>query len=156
MNFITVKENKVVEINQRKYYLLNKDSVSFYPIHELMAAIAYHECFNLSRDERWLVMEAFHNRILDNFNNNGETVATQLLAPKQFTGLWKHNPQQWKYDSSDTLCTENEKMARLIIAGVRLSEQRIYYWAGSTDRSGKHGKFVKRKKINSQTIHWFR
>jgi len=77
-----------------------------------------------------------------------------LLAPKQFTGLWKHNPQQSKYDSSHTLCTENEKMARLIIAGVRLSEQRIYYWAGSTDRSGKHGKFVKRKKINSQTIHW--
>lgn len=157
MNYLTVtKENKEIKVNERKTYLLNKDSISFYPLSELMAAIAYHECFNLSRNERWLVMEAFHNRILDNFNNNGETVESQLLAPKQFTGLWKYNPQQWKYDNCDTLCTENETMAKLIIAGVRLSERRIYYWAGISDRNTRHGKWVGKHKIYSQTKHWFR
>jgi len=149
--------NKEKEIIKQDYsYTLNKDSIEYYPLNEVMAAIAYHECFNLSRNERWLVMEAFHNRLLDNFNNNGETVKEQLLAPKQFTGLWKYSPQQWKFDTMDTLCTENLKMANLIIAGVRMADQRIYYWAGISDRNTRHGKWVGKHKIYSQTKHWFR
>lgn len=124
---------------------------------EMMAAVAYHECYNLSKMERWLVMEALWNRVEDNFNNNGATLEEQLLAPKQFTGLWKHNPERFKYDENDQLCVENKQMAEYILSGVRISSRRIYYWAGISDRTTIHGKFVKRKKINSKsTIHWFR
>ena len=104
INSLTVTPDISIEIEVQRKYQLNKDSIEFYPLEEVMAAIAYHECFDLSRDERWLVMEAFHNRLMDNFNNNGTTVKEQLLAPRQFTGLWKYNSKQWKYDSTDKLC----------------------------------------------------
>lgn len=138
-------------------YLINKDSVEYYPLPEVMAAVAYHECFNLSQEERWLVMEAFYNRIEDNFNNNGSTLKEQLLAPKQFTGLWKYNPQQFKYDECDTLCVQNKEMAAAIITGYRLiTSRRIYYWAGICDRTNAHGKWVRKNKLLTNTKHWFR
>lgn len=148
-------EIKNIEESQR-YYLLNKDSVEFYPIEEVMAAIAYHECLNLAPLERWLVMEAFYNRIKYNFNNNGSTVKEQLLAPKQFTGLWKYCPQWFKYDSDDEILQSNKNMALQIISGARITNRIIFYWAGKCDRKGKHGKFVKRKELNYSTINWFR
>lgn len=141
---------------EHKSYLLNKDSVQYYPLSEVLAAIAYHECFNLSKMERWLVMEAVVNRLEHNFNNNGPTIQDQLLAPKQFTGLWKFNPHQWKYDSSDTLCVQNKEMAELILEGSRVSVDTIYYWAGTCDSKTMHGKWVKQKHLklpkNIQTL----
>jgi hypothetical protein len=150
-------EIKDIEESQR-FYLLNKDSVEFYPVSEVMAAIAYHECYNLTQEERFLVMEAFLNRVEDNFNQNGNTVKEQLLAPKQFTGLWKYNPQQFKYDSSDSLCIQNREMAEAIISGYRISSRRIFFWAGISDRKTAHGKWVKKDKIktSSNVKHWFR
>ena len=156
INSSITAEEKDIEIESRRCYQLNKDSIDNYPLDEIMSAIAYHECFNLTQEERFLVMEAFLNRIEDNFNNNGKTVKEQLLAPKQFTGLWKYNSQQWKYDSSDTISVQNKEMAQAIITGYRLSKQRLYYWAGSCDKKTAHGKFVARKKINTKTVHWFR
>lgn len=123
---------------------------------EIIAAVAFHECYNLSKMERWLVMEALVNRVEDNFNGNGNTLIEQLLAPKQFTGLWKHNPQQFRYDENEPLCVENKRMAEYILSGIRLSSRRIYYWAGTCDLNTAHGKFVKRNAIKSKTKHLFR
>ena len=36
-----------------KCYKLNKDSIQYYPLNEVMSAIAYHECYNLTQTERW-------------------------------------------------------------------------------------------------------
>ena len=139
-------------------YVVQKDSVEYYPLSEIMAAIAYHECANLSKLERWLVMEAFHNRIVDNFNNNGSSMKDQLLAPKQFTGLWKFRPNEFKYDSLDTISVQNKQMAEHIINGARLSEKRIYYWAGVCDKTTKHGKWVEKDhlKLPNFVKHKFR
>ena len=149
-------ESEIKEVNTPKVYLLNKDSVDHYPLDEVMAAIAYHECLNISPLERWLVMEAFHNRIIYNFNDNGVTVKDQLLAPKQFTGLWKYCPQWFVYDETNETIRNNREMAREIISGARVANRRIFYWAGKCDRKGKHGKFVKKKELNYKTINWFR
>ena len=137
-------------------YLLQRDSFEYYPVEEVMAAIAYHECLNLAPLERWLVMEAFYNRVIHNFNNNGASVKEQLLAPKQFTGLWKHCPQWFKYDSTNEIIFSNREMALQIISGARVSDRRIFYWAGKCDRHGKHGRWVKKNKLNYGTINWFR
>ena len=40
------EEVKAKETFVVKSYILNKDSVDMYPLEEVMAAIAYHECFN--------------------------------------------------------------------------------------------------------------
>ena len=140
-------DENIQEIELGYSYELDKDSVNNYPLEEVMAAIAYHECFNLSKLERWLIMEAFHNRLIDNFNNNGTTVKEQLLAPKQFTGLWKYNPEQFKYDTRDTLCTQNREMALSIIEGNRFHPEPLYYWAGPGDLRTAHGKWMKKVHI---------
>ena len=145
-------------ITKQTSYILNKDSIDQYPLAEVMSAVAYHECFNLSKLERWLIMEAFHNRLVNNFNNNGTTVKEQLLAPKQFTGLWKYSPQQFKYDSNDTLSIQNRQMAELIIDGSRVSTVTVYYWAGICDATTAHGKWVKKQclKLPTHITHIFR
>lgn len=142
-----VVENVPTEKTERNY-TLNKDSVNTYPLEEVMAAVAYHECLNLSMTERWLIMEAFHNRVVDNFNNNGITVKDQLLAPKQFTGLWKYRPKDFKYDSSNKILDENLWMAKQIISGIRLCAQRIYYWAGLDFPRHAHNRWVRDNPIN--------
>jgi len=117
-----------VEIDITDYpcsYILEKDYIDKYPLEEVMAAVAYHECFNLSRLERWLVMEAFYNRIIHNFNNNGRTLKEQILAPKQFTGLWKFYPQQFKYDSNDTLCIYSANAYPLLRAFLRYTQTHL-------------------------------
>lgn len=146
----------IPEIELGYSYELDRDSIDQYPLDEVMAAVAYHECFNLSKLERWLVMEAFHNRIIYNFNNNGTTVKEQLLAPEQFTGLWKYNPEQFKFDTHDSISVQNREMAKSIIEGNRICSRRIYYWAGKCDRNTSHGRFVSRDKLDVNTIHWFR
>lgn len=147
-----------VEIIAHKSYILNKDSVEHYPVAEVMAAIAYHECYNLSKDERFLIMEAFYNRVEDDFNNNGKTVKKQLLAPKQFTGLWKYNSQQFKFDSKDSICIENLEMAKAVISGYRIAKTRIYYWSSKKeDCNTKHGKWMQKIASikNNKFSHFF-
>ena len=41
-------DENIQEIELGYSYELDKDSVNNYPLEEVMAAIAYHECFNLS------------------------------------------------------------------------------------------------------------
>lgn len=151
-------EPVIEDVPERQSYTISKDSIDYYPLPEIMAAIAYHECGNLSKLERWLVMEAFHNRIQYNFNNNGATVKDQLLAPKQFTGLWKFRPEEFKYDNSNKVLRENKQMAEYIISGVRASSRTIFYWAGTYDLPTKHGRWVKKNciKTNKQIKHLFR
>lgn len=139
-------------------YYPEAEYMNKYPVEEVMAAVVYHECYNLSKLERWLVMEAFYNRIICNFNNNGKTVKQQILAKKQFTGLFTDNPQQFIYNDADTLCLQNVTMARAIIAGCRMSDRIIFYWAGECDRSTSHGRWVNRNKLKlpSTIKSWFR
>lgn len=151
----TKSEIKISE--KPKNYLLKKDSLDHYPIAEVMAAIAYHECYNLAPLERWLVMEAFYNRVVYNYNNNGRSVKEQLLAPKQFTGLFKYYTSRFKFDSNDELINSNYNMALEILSGARASTDRIiFYWAGKCDRKTSHGKFVKKEEIGYKTLNWFR
>ena len=82
-----------------------------------------------------------------NFNNNGFTVKEQLLAPKQFTGLWKYNPQQFKYDNTDSISVENREMALSIIEGNRFCTDTVFYWAGPCDSRTAHGKWMKKNHI---------
>jgi len=147
---LTCQSNKITVGTVKTINLLDRTPS------EIIAAVAFHECYNLSKMERWLVMEALVNRVEDNFNGNGTTLIEQLLAPKQFTGLWKHNPQQFRYDENELLCVENKRMAEYILSGVRLSSRRIYYWAGTCDMQTSHGRFVKQNAIKSKTKHLFR
>jgi hypothetical protein len=153
----SINVNSIIKTEEvYKNYIINKDSVEYYPLPEVLAAIAYHECGNLSTLDRWLVMEAFMNRIIHNFNNNGKSVKEQLLAPKQFTGLWKYRPQDFKYNSKSKICQSNKLMAEQIITGSRATNRIIFYWAGVCDRNHSHGKWVKKKEINYQTTQWYR
>lgn len=138
---------KIPTIELGYSYELDKDSVDQYPLEEVMSAIAYHECYNLSKLERWLVMEAFHNRLIYNFNDNGTTVKQQLLANKQFTGLWKYNPQQFRFDTHDTISIQNREMAQSIIDGNRVCTDTLFYWAGPGDHRTAHGKWMKKVHI---------
>jgi len=89
-------------------------------------------------------MEAVWNRVEDNFNNNGATFAEQLLAPKQFTGLFLFYPHQFRWDKDDPILEENLQIARSIIQGIRRCPSRIYYWASkSVDSNTSHYNWMK-------------
>lgn len=55
------KPEKIVHVLEHYHYTISKQDVDKYPIAEVMAALAYHECYNLAPLERWLTMEAFYN-----------------------------------------------------------------------------------------------
>ena len=118
-----------------------EDNIDIVPEEYVLAAIAHHECFNLDTLERRYVMEAVWNRVQDNFNNNGTTLKEQILAPKQFTGLFKYYPEQFRFEGTNPLLVENVKIARdIIYKNNRSCPKRIYYWAS--------------KSQDSNTSHW--
>lgn len=102
-------------------------------------------------------MEAVWNRVQDNYNGNGQTIQQQLLAPKQFTGLFIYRPQHFYVDKNNPRHIENIYMALCVINGHRLSNKRIYYWSDHSSNN-KHYKYVRRKaiKTNFRTIQIFR
>ena len=134
-----------------------RDNLDYHPA-LILAGIAEHECLNLSWQERHLVMEAVWNRVLDNYNNNGKTIQQQLLAPKQFTGLFIFRPKDFRVNKTDKRHIENIYMALCVIQGHRLSDKRIYYWSDTSNKNSKHYKYVKHRKIttNFSTIQIFR
>jgi len=114
----------------------NEDNIDIVPEEYVLAAVAYHECYNLDTLERRYVMEAVWNRVQDNFNNNGTTLKEQMLAPKQFTGLFKYSPEQFRFEATDSLLIQNLNMAREIIyENKRSCPKRIYYWASKSQDS---------------------
>lgn len=135
----------------RYTYTIDKMDICKYPTIEVLAAIAYHECGNLSKLDRWLTMEAVWNRVVTNFNKNGYCLESQLLAPKQFTGLWKYRPEDLKFDSTDPICLENLHMAKLIVAGNRYWKyEPIVYWAGKNcDRNTAHYRNIETRQIET-------
>lgn len=156
-----VKVNTPEPVVETKHYYIHKEAIVIdnLPLNEIMAAIAWHEAGNNSELERRLIMEAFYNRVVDNYNNNGKLVSQQLLAPKQFTGLWLYNnPQKFEYDENNPTILENLRMADEIISGCSSMSRRIYYWAGTCDFTTKHGKWVKRNclKLPKYVKHLFR
>ncbi len=142
--------------NPDKIYF-TKDNLNYDPA-LILAAVAEHECLNLSWQERHLVMEAVWNRVIDNYNNNGCTIQEQLLAPKQFTGLFIYRPQHFYIDKKNKRHIENIYMALCVIQGHRLSNKKIYYWSDSDNKSHPHYKYVKHRKITTsfRTIQIFR
>ena len=144
----------LLNVNQEKIYF-TRDNLN-YDNALILAGIAEHECLNLSWQERHLVMEAVWNRVEDNFNNNGCTIQQQLLAPKQFTGLFIYRPQHFYVDKKNKRHIENIYMALCVINGHRLSNKRIYYWSDHT--KNKHYWYVRKNRINTKfkTIQIFR
>lgn len=146
----------LLNINQEKIYFtkdnLNHDSAL------ILAGIAEHECLNLSWQERHLVMEAVWNRVEDNFNGNGCTIQEQLLAPKQFTGLFIYRPKDFIVDKNNPRHIDNIYMALCVINGHRLTDKRIYYWSDTSNKKQRHYKYVKRHKIHTDfpTVQIFR
>ena len=134
-----------------------RDNLNYHPA-LILAGIAEHECLNLSWQERHLIMEATWNRVIDNYNNNGCTIQEQLLAPKQFTGLFIYRPQHFYINKKNPRHIENIYMALCVIQGHRLSDKRIYYWSDNTNKQCKHYKYVKRRKITTpfRTVQIFR
>ncbi len=134
-----------------------RDNLDYHPA-LILAGIAEHECLGLSWQERHLVMEAVWNRVQDNYNNNGCTIQEQLLAPKQFTGLFIYRPKHFYIDKKNKRHIENIYMALCVIQGHRLSNKRIYYWSDSDNKSHPHYKYVKHRKITTdfKTIQIFR
>ena len=145
-----------LNVNPDRIYF-TKDNLN-YPDAMILAGIAEHECLNLSWQERHLVMEAVWNRVVDNFNNNGCTIQEQLLAPKQFTGLFTLRPYHFYFDKHNTRHIENLYMALCVINGHRLSNRCIYYWTDNTNKNCKHYKYVRRKaiKLPYPTVQLFR
>lgn len=146
----------LLNVNQERIYF-TRDNLN-YDNALILAGIAEHECLNLSWQERHLVMEAVWNRVEDNFNCNGTTIQEQLLAPKQFTGLFTLRPYHFYVDKNNPRHIENIYMALCVINGHRLSNKRIYYWSDTSNKQSKHYRYVRRKaiKTNFRTIQIFR
>jgi hypothetical protein len=92
-------------------------------------------------------MEAVWNRVNNNFNNNGSTLQEQLLAKKQFTGLFEINPKQFYFDPDNSRHYANYLMAKDVIQGNRISPKKIYYWAGTCDKHTRHYKQLFKKRL---------
>ena len=135
-----------------------RDNLNNYDPVLILAGIAKHECLNLSWQERHLVMEAVWNRVQDNYNGNGTSIQEQLLAPKQFTGLFIYRPQDFSVNKTDPLDIENIYMAICVINGHRLANRKIHYWSDNTNKNSKHYRYVKRHKIHTDfpTVQIFR
>lgn len=145
-----------LNVQPNKIYF-TQDNLNYNPA-LILAGVAEHECLNLSWQERHLIIEAVWNRVVDNFNNNGTSIQEQLLAPKQFTGLFTLRPKHFYFDKNNPRHIENLYMALCVINGHRLSNRRIYYWTDNTNTNCKHYKYVRRKaiKLPYKTIQLFR
>lgn len=126
-------------------YILCKDSISFYPLEEILVAVANHEVYEGSHElEFRLVMEALYNRVVYNFNGNGNTITQQLLAPKQFSGLFLYHTKDFYFSSGEPWKLE---IARSVISGVRYFKDPIFYWASPEDIQNRtaHGLWIKNR-----------
>lgn len=146
-NIQCIKYEKV-EANQT--YILEQSKIDTYPIEQVLVAIAYHECRNKYQEDRILIMQAVWNRLTNNFNKNGTLLSQQLLAPKQFTGLFDNN---LKFSTLEKTQVEDLKVAKLICAGINFAPKTIYYWARSYE--GLHYRLCLKQKIQSNTKHIF-
>lgn len=140
------------EVKYPAYRKITKRNISIQQDAVLMAAIAWNEIRNGHPMERWLIMEATWNRVANNYNNNGSTLAKQVLAPKQFPLPYS----QLYFNPANPYMQENYKMALQIIAGERIAETTIYSWSTSRDK-GNHHKYITRKAIKTYglTQHTF-
>lgn len=146
-NNIEYEEEDITDNEKLELVYFNKQNINSYPVEQVLAGIAEHECGNLSMTERHLVMEAVYNRVINNFNNNGLTLQQQLLAKNQFTGLFEINPKHFYFDPNNNRHYANYLMAKDIIRGNRMTHKRIYYWAGTCDRRTKHYKQIFKNRL---------
>jgi hypothetical protein len=136
-----IKQINITQIQYPEYIKFKKHKI---PKDQalVLAALAWNEIRNGHPLERWLIIEAAWNRVINNYNSNGATLQKQLAARKQF-----YLPTL-VFDPKNPYHQENYRFALAIIAGARVADKPIYYWATKTDK-GNHFKRVKRKKIDT-------
>ena len=101
--FLTFRENekskaiyKRTAIKERENnfsFLSNLQLKDFLTLNDTLqlCLVVNHEGENLSLDERRKIAEVVINRRKLNYNNNGITLSSQILAPKQFSYFLKKN-----------------------------------------------------------------
>lgn len=139
-----------VKANSKIYF--DKTNIGTYLPEYVLVAITNHECYeNSPITERIFMMEAVWNRVQDNYDYNGITLSDQLLAKKQFTGLFKYRTHTFSIDFENNKDKYLIELARKIIYEHKriYPEKRIYYWAGTDDSDHAHGKWVKRKQLKT-------
>lgn len=142
----------MVEVKAQKQIYFNQSNIGLELPEYVLVAITNHECYaNAQITERIFMMEAVWNRVQDNYGNHGLTLSEQLLAKKQFTGLFIYNPKAFMVDFNNEKTKHLVKIARQIIYEHKriYPHKRIYYWAGVCDKDGKHGRWVKKNKLKT-------
>lgn len=135
---------------QLTYKPIVLEEIECYQPEEVLATIAWHECTNLSWQERWLIMEATWNRVIHNFNNNGKSLSEQIKADKQFPRIFKNyssNKSDYRqiFNPNNNIIAQNYLMAQRIIEGERLSKKTIFYWASQSDKGVHYEKCLKKR-----------
>lgn len=140
-----------VEIKASSKIYFNRTNLGIELPEYVLVAITNHECYaNAQITERIFMMEAVWNRVQDNFGNHGLTLSDQLFAPKQFTGLFIYRPSAFCINFNTPNNQYLISLARKIIyEHKRLTSKRIYYWAGTCDSDGAHGKWVRKNKLRT-------
>lgn len=141
-----------IEVKASSTIYFDKTNIGTYLPEYVLVAITNHECYNDAPiTERIFMMEAVWNRVQDNYGNNGLTLSDQLLAQKQFTGLFIYNTNLFSIDFNSSKDRYLVELARKIIYEHKriYPEKRIYYWAGTDDSDHVHGKWVKRKQLKT-------
>ena len=129
-----------IEAPREEKIYFTKDNLDLYSNAVILAGVVEHECTTCLPQERHLVMETTWNRVINNYGKHGYDIISQLLAPRQFTGLFLYNPEKFYFDPSNKRHMENFQMAKDIIDGKRVSDKCTYYWAS--------------KLIDKDTLHW--
>lgn len=146
---IHVTESSNIELENTKIQF-NKHNLNDVNPEYVLAAIAWHEAGKSDINERRYIMEAVWNRVEDDFNNNGASLEQQMLAPKQFTGLFLYHTHRFSFDYTNITHLENLDAAREIIyQKKRTCPKRIYYWAGKvTDKNTSHWRNIYNESLN--------
>ena len=144
LNEIEVKASTIIKFN--------KNNIGEYLPEYVLVAITNHECFaNAQVTERIFMMEAVWNRVQDNYGNHGLSLSDQLLAINQFTGLFIYRPGEFSIDFNNPKTKHLVALAKEIIYNHKriYPESRIYYWAGTCDSDGYHGKWVRKNQLKT-------
>lgn len=137
-----------IEAPKQEIIYFTRNNLDLYSNASILAGVVNHECFDCLPEERHLVMESLWNRVINNYNQNGYNIISQLLAPKQFTGLFIYSPERFSFNPNNQHDLENFEMAKQIIDGQRIADKCIYYWAGKQcDMDTLHGKWLNKRKI---------
>jgi len=137
-----------IEAPKQEIIYFTRNNLDQYSNASILAGVVNHECYDCLLEERHLVMETVWNRVVNNYGQHGYDIISQLLAQKQFTGLFIYRPKDFSFNPNNQRDLENFEMAKRIISGQRISDQCTYYWASKQcDLDTLHGKWLNKRKI---------